>query len=198
MSDHVIIEQSPNLSGTVTLDGAKNAILVIMASLILTKGKSHITNVPASDDIYQMMMLLQDSRLLLYNFLRRKSIEVDTSSICRQSVSPDIMRKMRASILVMGPLLARYGMAHVALPGGCLLGARPIDYHIKALRKMGAVIDVSDTHISAHAHQLKAQRFILEYPSVGATENIMMAAVLTPGTTRIINAALEPEVLDLD
>jgi len=197
MSDHVIIKQSPSLCGTVTLDGAKNAILVIMASLILTKGKSYITNVPASDDIYQMMMLLEDLGATVHFSPEEKSIEVDTSSICRQSVSPDIMKKMRASILVMGPLLARYGKAHVALPGGCLLGARPIDYHIKALRKMGAVIDVSDTHISAHAHQLKAQHFILEYPSVGATENIMMAATLTPGTTHIVNAALEPEVFDL-
>ena len=106
------------------------------------------------------------------------------------------MKKMRASILVMGPLLARFGKAEIAMPGGCVLGARPIDYHLNNFIKMGVDIEMHDEFLTARAIKLNASKYILEYPSVGATENIMMAAVL-PGVTRIINAALEPEVFDL-
>ena len=107
------------------------------------------------------------------------------------------MKKMRASILVMGPLLARFGKADIAAPGGCVIGTRPIDYHLKNFKKMGTIIEESPDYLTARADLLHAQRIVLEYPSVGATENILMAATLTPGTTTIINAAIEPEVLDL-
>ena len=193
----IFIEQSLNLHGELTSIGAKNAVLVIMASLVLTTGKSQLTNVPASVDVYQMIALLKDlGAQVTFNELSQ-ILDVDTSTINNYRVSPDIMKKMRASILVMGPLLARYGQAHIALPGGCLIGARPIDLHLKAFARMGASIEITGDYLNARAVMLQSQKFILEYPSVGATENIVMAAVLTPGTTRIVNAALEPEVFDL-
>src|SRR5690606_23628445 len=106
-------------------------------------------------------------------------------------------KKMRASILVMGPLLARFGYADIAVPGGCVLGSRPIDYHVNNFKKMGVEITQEGDFLRGRATKLKPQKIVLAYPSVGATENIMMAAVLTKGTTHIVNAALEPEVLDL-
>lgn len=195
--EYMIIEQSPALSGEITLEGAKNAVLVIMASLILAPGKSVLTNVPVSSDVFQMIKLLQDLGAEVTFDKEAKRLEVDTTAMRSLPVGADIMQKMRASILVMGPLLARFGKASVALPGGCLLGARPIDFHLRAFVKMGAKIEVVDEFLHATAPHLQAQQFILEYPSVGATENIMMTAALTNGVTKIINAAIEPEVLDL-
>jgi UDP-N-acetylglucosamine 1-carboxyvinyltransferase len=129
--------------------------------------------------------------------VERKTLSVDTQSLSSAYIGPDIMKKMRASILVMGPLLGRFGEAHVALPGGCVLGTRPIDYHIKSFTKMGATFSQKEESLYGQADSLKSVDHILAYPSVGATENIMLIAALTKGTTRIINAAIEPEVLDL-
>lgn len=195
--EYMVIEQSPQLQGEMTLEGAKNAVLVIMASLVLAPGKSILTNVPVSSDVFQMMKLLQNLGAEVNFDTELKRLEVDTTHMQSLPVGADIMQKMRASILVMGPLLARFGKATVALPGGCLLGARPVDFHMRAFAKMGAKIEVVDEFLHATAPALQAQQFILEYPSVGATENIMMAAALTNGVTKIINAAIEPEVLDL-
>lgn len=194
---YVVIEQSPALQGTVGLVGAKNAVLVIMASLILTNGVSRLTNVPSSDDVYQMIALLRNLGAIVFFDSIAHTLEIDTTAINAHAVNPEIMKKMRASILVMGPLLARYGKASIALPGGCLIGARPIDYHLKAFVQMGATIDIIEEYLNTQADALKACKFILEYPSVGATENIMMAATLIPGKTSIVNAAIEPEILDL-
>lgn len=194
---HIVVEKSRPLQGTVQLYGAKNAVLVIIASLILTRGKSTITNVPASDDVMHMITLLASLGAKILFCKEEQFLEVDTTGINKWTVVPEIMKKMRASILVMGPLLARFGKAEVALPGGCVIGARPIDYHLKGFAYMGVSFDMSDEFLRASAQQLQAERIVLEYPSVGATENIMMAAVLTKGTTKIVNAALEPEVLDL-
>lgn len=193
----VIIHQSVPLEGEIQLSGAKNAVLVIMASLILTSGKSRLTNVPASQDVWHMIKLLENLGASTHFDSQTGVLDVDTSTIDKYTVNPDIMKKMRASILVMGPLLARFLKAEVALPGGCLLGARPIDFHLKAFARMGASIDIHGEYLHASAQKLQSGTFILEYPSVGATENIMMAAVFTKGITRIINAALEPEVFDL-
>jgi len=124
-------------------------------------------------------------------------MEINTTALNEYVVSPELMRKMRASILVAGPLLARFGRARVALPGGCLLGARPIDFHLRAFARMGVTIEVVGEYLHMHGDPLQAQKFVLEYPSVGATENMLMAATLTQGVTYIVNAALEPEVLDL-
>lgn len=194
---HIIVEQSFGLKGQTSLVGAKNAVLVIIASLILTRGKSRLTNVPSSDDVLHMISLMQDLGAHVQFDKELHILDVDTSSINKYNVRHDIMKKMRASILVMGPLLARFARAEVAVPGGCVLGTRPIDYHLRNFAKMGVVIETKEHCISAHAAKLQATKLVLDYPSVGATENLMMAATLTDGVTRIVNAALEPEVLDL-
>ena len=192
LEPYLHVTPSCPLSGTVEVLGAKNAVLVIMASLLLTRGTSYVRNVPYSTDMCLMMTLSQ----ILFD-KQEHLLTVDTTHVDAWHVSSDIMRKMRASILVLGPLLVRFGKAQLSQPGGCKIGLRPIDYHLYNFKKMGAnIIDEGDyLHISTT--QLHAQRLVLEYPSVGATENIIMAAVLTAGTTTIINAALEPEVLDL-
>jgi UDP-N-acetylglucosamine 1-carboxyvinyltransferase len=194
---YIAIEQSPALNGTVELIGAKNAVLVIISSLLLTNGKSRLSNVPASDDVMQMIALMQTLGAEVFFHAHEHVLEVDTSAVNKWQISAEIMKKMRASILAMGPLLARFGKADVALPGGCSIGQRPIDYHLKNFKKMGVDIDECGDYVSARAQLLQAARIVLEYPSVGATENILMAATLTHGITTIINAALEPEVMDL-
>ncbi len=193
----MLIEQSPGLQGEVSLAGAKNAVLVAMASLILTKGISRLRNVPYSADILQMKQLLMSLGAEVNFDTSQLILDVDTTRLNRYHVSPEIMKKMRASILVMGPLLARFGKAEIALPGGCLLGPRPIDFHLKAFAKMGVSIDIAGDFLSASTGKIRSTRLVLEYPSVGATENIMMGAVLAEGVTQIVNASLEPEVLDL-
>ncbi len=196
-TEYVLIEKSQPLRGAVDLIGAKNAVLVIMASLILTSGKNKLTNVPFSEDVLHMIRLLTSLGADVTVDEANNTLSIDTSNVRSFRVGPEIMKKMRASILVMGPLLARFGAAEVALPGGCVLGARPIDFHLKAFARMGASILPKGEFLEARAERLMPSTHVLEYPSVGATENIIMAAVLTKGITRIINAAIEPEVLNL-
>jgi UDP-N-acetylglucosamine 1-carboxyvinyltransferase len=191
------VEQSLAMSGQAQLVGAKNAVLVIMASLVLAPGKSRLTNVPASADVLHMIKLLKQLGAQVTFIPENHVLEIDASRVTKWRVSPEIMKKMRASILIMGPLLARFGRAEIALPGGCVLGARPIDYHLTNFAKMGVEITIQEDFLYAQVQHLQAKKMILAYPSVGATENILMAAVLTPGCTRIINAALEPEVFNL-
>ena len=193
----LIIEPSGKLSGTAELVGAKNAVLVIMASLILTAGKSRLTNVPYSHDVLQMIKLLESLGADIFFDLHAHLLEVDTTHLNRWRVCPEIMKKMRASVLVMGPLLARFAKADIALPGGCVIGARPIDFHIKNFKKMGVHFTQENDYLSAHLPTLKSDTYVLEYPSVGATENVLMASILALGQTKIINAALEPEVTSL-
>jgi len=193
----LVMQQSLELQGSAQLVGAKNAVLVIMASLILTEGTSVLKNVPFSDDVMQMMRLLQDLGADVHYDFDIHELTVDTSLLCNHKVKPDIMKKMRASVLVMGPLLARFLRADIALPGGCIIGSRPINLHLKNFEKMGVSLQVDGEFLTAEAKKLHAQYLVLDYPSVGATENLLMAAVTTPGTTRIVNAALEPEVMDL-
>jgi UDP-N-acetylglucosamine 1-carboxyvinyltransferase len=194
---YMVIDQSPALSGEASLVGAKNAVLVIMTSLILVEGKSILRNVPNNADVQEMIVLLQELGADVFFDVDHHTLHVDTTLIHSYKVRPHIMKKMRASVLVMGPLLARFGKADIALPGGDVIGSRPIDFHVKGLAKMGVVADIEGEFLRASVATLKANRIVLEYPSVGATENIMMAAVRTPGLTTIINAAIEPEVLDL-
>ena len=193
----LVVKQSFGLEGQVELTGAKNAALVIMASLLLAKGKSVLYNIPASEDIFNMIQLLQELGATVVFHEKEKCVEVDTTYATGYKVSADLMGKMRASILVLGPLLARMGCAELASPGGCVIGDRPIDYHIKNFMKMGVEVKENNEVLHASVKTLQHRNLLLEYPSVGATENIMMAAVLTQGTTRIINAAFEPEVFDL-
>lgn len=192
----LVIEQSPHIAGEVALVGAKNAVLVTMAALILTRGVSTLSNVPCSSDVEQMIALLEELGAHVSFDRTKHLLKIDTTTITRYKVNPMIMRKMRASILVMGPLLARFGKADIAVPGGCVIGTRPIDYHLTNFEQMGVSIEAHGDYVNAVAVRLQPTTIILDYPSVGATENIMMAAVLTPGVTKIINAALEPEVLD--
>lgn len=191
------IMQSLKLQGNASLCGAKNAVLVIVASLLLTQGKSKLTNVPASADVYLMIDVLRELGAYVSFDVENHVLEIDTTSVDKWSVSKDNMSRMRASILVMGPLLARFGRADIAIPGGCSIGLRPIDYHLKNFSKMGVTVTLHGEYVHAQVTHLKSARIIFEYPSVGATENIMLAAVLTQGTTHIVNASLEPEVLDL-
>ena len=194
---YFVVKSSPGLEGEVAVSGAKNSVLVIMASLLLTSGKSTIKNVPLSDDVEQMIRLLRGLGAKVKVDLAKHTLEVDTSTVCRNVLLADTMKKMRASILLLSPLLLRFGEVEAAPPGGCVIGKRPINYHISGLVKMGAVAQERGDKIHVSAKQLKPQRLVLEYPSVGATENLLMAAVLVDGKTSIVNAAIEPEVLDL-
>ncbi|MFC1842684.1 UDP-N-acetylglucosamine 1-carboxyvinyltransferase [Candidatus Dependentiae bacterium] len=206
-NEYIVVGNSKKLSGKLSLVGAKNAVLVTMASLLLTDGVSRLSNVPNSQDVLNMIKLLKCLGAKVVFDPENNIIEVDTTGVNKYQVPRDIMKQMRASVLVMGPLLARFGCADIVLPGGCVIGARPINYHLANFEKMGAQVNISGELITARAlgsrvlsseaTSLKATKIILEYPSVGATENILMAATLTKGVTKIINAALEPEVLDL-
>jgi UDP-N-acetylglucosamine 1-carboxyvinyltransferase len=191
------VHQSLGLEGQAQLAGAKNAVLVIMTSLILSRGISVLRNVPASDDVLHTIVLLESLGASVQFNIEENILEVDTQHLDSYQVKPDIMKKTRASVLVMGPLLARFGQVELALPGGDVIGQRPIDYHIKNFEKMGVYVEQHGDILTGYVRQLQHRNLLLEYPSVGATENLMMLAVLTAGTTRIINAALEPEVFDL-
>lgn len=196
-NEFLSICRSQPLEGAAQLTGAKNAVLVIMASLILTKGRSILTNVPVSSDVSNMILLLQHLGAEVKFAPEMHTLFVDTSGVRHCDVEHSIMKKMRASILVMGPLLARFGKAQIALPGGCTIGSRPIDLHLSNFAKMGVQVEEEGEILTASVGAVRAQKIILAYPSVGATENIMMLAAMAKGTTKIINAALEPEVLDL-
>jgi UDP-N-acetylglucosamine 1-carboxyvinyltransferase len=200
--DFIVVEKSGKLTGTVRLAGAKNAVLVIMASLILSDGKSELYNVPNNADVQCMIALLNDLGAKVCFDVSQNHLVVNTSGIHSYEINPNIMNKMRASILVMGPLLARFGRAKVALPGGCMIGARPINYHLDGFTKMGVSIKTQEPFLDAkvQSHEEKNnlnRRIVLEYPSVGATENLLMFASFQLSETVIVNASFEPEVLDL-
>jgi len=196
-NEFILVKKAAPLKGKVLVSGAKNAALPIMASLVLTSGINVLKNVPHLTDIEAMVTLLEQLGAAVFADYATGVLTIDTRSICRWKVSEEIMKKTRASIVVLGPLLARFHHADVAFPGGDAIGARPIDYHLKNFKKMGAQVTQQDNLISLKAEKLTAQRFVLDYPSVGATQNILMAAVLIPGTSHIVNAAMEPEVIDL-
>lgn len=192
------VNQSGPLYGQVELSGAKNAVLVTIASLILTSGKSILHNVPASADVYAMGQLLSELGATVFFDAGKHQFFVDTTSLCDWKINADIMQKTRTSILAMGPLLARFGKARIGgLPGGDAIGKRPIDYHLNNFKKMGVIIEQENDFLSARVEKLQGTRLVFEYPSVGATENLIMAATMAQGTTKIINAACEPEVFDL-
>lgn len=192
------VEQSGPLQGTAELAGAKNAVLVTIASLILTNGASLLHNVPASADVFEMMHLLEQLGATAFFDTEKNQLFIDTASLHAWVVPEHIMQKTRTSILAMGPLLARFGRAEMGgFPGGDAIGKRPIDYHLENFIKMGVLVEQRDECLFAQVDTLIGTRVVLEYPSVGATENILMAATMASGTTRIINAACEPEVFDL-
>lgn len=201
IGQHLLVKKAAPLHGSVHLYGAKNAILVIMTSLILTEGTSILENVPNNADVRLMIVLLEQLGAVISFDTEAKRLLVDTARVNKSEVHPEIMNKIRASILVMGPLLARFGIASVAMPGGDLIGMRPINYHLEGFKKLGAIVQLQPPFASAHIDTKqvlpKTVRIVLEYPSVGATENILMLACLRDTETTIVNAALEPEVFDL-
>jgi len=196
-SEFILVKKSGPLRGQVLVSGAKNAALPIMASLILTSGISVLKNVPHLTDIESMVNLLEELGAKVQADYSVGVLTVDTTLIHSWHIPEIMMKKTRASIVILGPLLARFKRADVAFPGGDAIGARPIDYHLKNFKKMGAVVAQEENLISLTAEKLMAQRFILDYPSVGATQNVLMAAVLTSGVSHIVNAAIEPEIMDL-
>jgi UDP-N-acetylglucosamine 1-carboxyvinyltransferase len=186
------------LEGSVEVSGAKNAILVILCSTILTSGKSVIHNVPALLDVFSIVHILEHLGIVIVYNQSEKSMTVDTSNISFAPIPYELMNQTRASILVLGPLLVRFGKATIqGAPGGDSIGTRPIDFHIKNLKKLGASIVHSESGIEARVAHWIPSRIVLDYPSIGATENMIMAAMAACGRTIIINAAIEPEVLDL-
>ena len=195
--EKIIIRGGKKLNGTVKVEGAKNAVLpVIAASLLAEKGKSVIKDVPALSDVYTINEVLR--HLNADVTFENNTVTIDASNNLREEAPFEYVRKMRASVLVMGPLLARLNRARVALPGGCAIGQRPIDQHLKGFEAMGAVVKVGNGFIDVRVDgRLKGAKIYLDIPSVGATENIMMAATLAEGTTIIENCAKEPEIVDL-
>ena len=194
--DRLQIQGGVPLEGEVRISGAKNAALPILAGALLADGPVTIANVPHLHDITTMIELLGRMGVSV-TVDERMRIEVDPTTI-REFVAPyDLVKTMRASILVLGPMLARYGHADVSLPGGCAIGARPVNIHVDGLRAMGAEIHIENGYIRAHAQRLKGTRLVLETVTVTGTENLLMAATLAEGETIIENAAREPEVVDL-
>lgn len=194
--EKIIVRGGRPLSGTIQIEAAKNAVLPILAATILAEGETLIERVPPLHDVYTTCQLL----LRLGVTIRTEApgtVRVNAAGRLRCEAPYDLVRKMRASILVMGPLLARRGRARVSLPGGCAIGNRPIDLHLKGFQALGARIDIRHGFVEASAQRLAGARVYLDYPSHTATENIMMAAALAEGTTWIENVAEEPEVVDL-
>lgn len=197
MMSKIIVRGGRKLVGNVKINGAKNAVLPIIAASILgSEGESVIHDAPPLDDVLVINKVLQSLGIEVeYN---RQVIRVRAGQINTCEASYDLVRKMRASFLVMGPLLARLGQARISLPGGCAIGTRPIDQHLKGFEAMGADIELGQGYIEAKVKgRLKGAKIYLDVASVGATENIMMAATLAEGTTTIENAAKEPEIVDL-
>lgn len=197
MMSKIIVRGGKKLSGRVKIHGAKNAVLPIIAASILgTDGVSVIHDAPPLDDVLVINKVLESLGIKIE--YKHETVRIDASKIDTCEASYDLVRKMRASFLVMGPLLARVGQARISLPGGCAIGTRPIDQHLKGFEAMGAEIELGQGYIEARvSERLKGAKVYLDVASVGATENIMMAATLAEGTTLIENAAKEPEIVDL-
>jgi UDP-N-acetylglucosamine 1-carboxyvinyltransferase len=195
--EKIIVRGGQRLSGTVKVEGAKNAVLpVLAATLLASDGKSVIREVPTLSDVYTINEVIRNLNAEVA--FDNNTVVVDASRVLKEEAPFEYVRKMRASVLVMGSLLARNGRARVALPGGCAIGSRPIDQHLKGFEAMGAKVKVGNGFIEAEVDgRLKGAKIYLDFPSVGATENIMMAATLAQGTTIIENVAKEPEIVDL-
>ncbi len=196
--DSIIVTGGQPLSGQIAIAGAKNAALTLMPCTLLSDAPLTLTNAPRLSDIQTMTQLLQSLGAEVTSLQDGKVIALSSHGVMSTHADYDIVRKMRASNLVLGPLLARFHEAEVSLPGGCAIGARPMDIHITALEAMGAEIELRDGYLHARAPGgLKGARVPLRFASVGATENTLMAATLAKGTTVIENAAREPEIVDL-
>lgn len=194
----MIIRGGNSLNGTVTIEGAKNAVLPIQAATILaSEGKVILKNVPNLSDVHMMDKVLNFLNVEVKENFEENELVFDATNHITSNAPFKYVSKMRASMFVMGPLLARTGRAHVAMPGGCAIGSRPVDLHLKGFEAMGATVEQSEGYIDAKVDKLHGADIYLDFPSVGATENIMMAATLAEGTTIIRNVAREPEIVDL-
>ena len=193
--DKMLIQGGARLHGTVAVSGAKNAALPILFSTLLAEGEHQFENVPMLKDIESTAQLLES--LGCASERQGSSFRVRVSKLKSFEAHYDLVRKMRASILCLGPILAKYGEAVVSLPGGCAIGSRPIDLHLDAMKALGAEIELKDGYVLAKAKRLKGATVFFEKTTVGGTENLLMAATLAEGTTIIENAAKEPEIVDL-
>ncbi len=194
--DYLKVIGTQKLQGSVRISGAKNAALPLLAATILSSNKLHISNLPNVVDINTLLELLQ---MLGATYQKKNSnLDIDSTTINKTKATYEIVKTMRASILVLGPLLARFGHCEVSLPGGCAIGQRPVDLHLKALEQMGAIIEIKNGYIEAKApNGLQGTTIVFDKITVTGTENIIMAASLAKGATTIINAAKEPEVIQL-
>jgi len=193
--DKIIIQGQNPLSGSVKISGAKNAVLPIMTAALMAEGESVITRVPDLRDTRTMIKLMEivGARCSF----KDNNLLIDASTVNNPEAPYDLVKTMRASFYVLGPLLARFGTVKVSLPGGCAWGPRPVDFHLKGLEKLGAKVTLKSGYILAEAKRLKGAKISFEFPSVGATGNIAMAAATAEGTTVIENAAREPEIVQL-
>lgn len=196
--EYILVRGGNKLEGTVKIDGAKNAVLPILAATILgSEGVTKLTNVPILSDVLMMENVIRALNAEVHFDKENNEMTIDASGDLAIEAPYEFVSQMRASIVVMGPLLARNGHAKVAMPGGCAIGKRPIDLHLKGFEALGAEINQTGGYIEAKADQLKGAHIYLDFPSVGATQNIMMAAVMAEGETVIENVAREPEIVDL-
>ena len=185
------------LRGTVRIGGAKNAALPILAATLLTSETMVLTNMPQLADIYTMVDILRSLGADVEWDQTAHKVTVRAETVKTTAVPPELVNKMRASFLVAGPLLARFGSVDATTPGGCQLGARPVDVDVRGFRRMGADVQFNDQTVSAEATQLRGARIFMDYPSHTGTENLLMAAVLAEGKTSIVNASCEPEIVAL-
>lgn len=193
--DKFIITGGKKLSGTVEVSGAKNSSLALMPACLLNDGENILRNTPEVNDVYTMKKLLTHMGVEV-NF-ENHVLKINSKNLSTQEAPYEHVKKMRASVYVLGPLLAKYGYAKVSLPGGCAWGPRPINLHLEAMKKLGAEVDLDEGYIVAKAQKLKGAKINFDISSVGATGNALMAAVLANGTTKITNAAAEPEIVQL-
>ncbi|MDT2619488.1 UDP-N-acetylglucosamine 1-carboxyvinyltransferase [Lactococcus petauri] len=197
--DKIIVKGgNTRLKGTVEIEGAKNAVLPLLAATLLpSEGEIILRNVPILSDVYMMNNLVDHLGVDLKFSEESKTVHAQAASKVKTKAPYEFVSKMRASIVVMGPILARNGHARVSMPGGCSIGSRPIDLHLRGFELMGAEITQEAGYIEAKAEKLRGAHIYLDFPSVGATQNLMMAATLAEGTTTLENAAREPEIVDL-
>jgi len=194
--DKFLITGGVKLEGEVRISGAKNAALPLLAAMILADSPITLTNVPNLKDVNTLVKLIGGLGVTIS--YENDTVKADTSTLDNQFAPYELVKTMRASILVLGPLLARYGNAKVSLPGGCAIGSRPVDQHLKALEALGAHIEVENGYVHATVDgRLKGGEVVFDMVTVGGTENILMAAALADGITTIRNAAREPEITDL-
>lgn len=194
--DRIYIVGGNRLEGEIEISGSKNGTLALMAGALLAKGKTVLENVPNIGDLITMVDMLKELGVDA-RFVGKHRVEIDATEIHSNEAPYELVKKMRASFCVTGPLLARMGYAKVPMPGGCDIGARPVDFHVKGLQALGAKVSIEHGYVAAEADKLRGAEIYLDFPSAGATQHLMTAACLAEGTTKIENAALEPEVTGL-